>query len=426
MKLNLFFKLLLCCAPLFLTGCAAGLLLTEAEVAFLGSSGVRVVATSVARSAATRVAISAAARSSLIVADEGLLAARASRLVVNRQGTKVFLRAAANGSKKNVAEILSKRSFKTIQSQQVVDLPGDIYFVTTGELNVRSGPGRNYPSVATIKEGRPIAVESEEKGWYKVWVNDAIQGWVRNTLVKALELPSDSDKDHSIGMQSEPEKEVIYAPVKVEAPYNPYGIGNGQILFYCSSTFSEASKDWSIYVDDAYVGNLNGISRNDNLDCQNEGLGVVKYVLKTGNHAIQLKDAIGNYRKGTITVEASVCKPFDCLQLNTEIRTIHHSVNWTNPTNEGNASDPLRTKRAEEEQLYRSNTEPNPETPVNQVRYEYDNSVYDNRNSGLRIVKRRPVIRYQSAPILYGTPNYGIYRREVILQTRRRVYSRYR
>lgn len=40
------------------------------------------------------------------------------------------------------------------------------YFVNTTQLNIRSGPGKNYPVIGKLKFGQPVKIEKQySKGW---------------------------------------------------------------------------------------------------------------------------------------------------------------------------------------------------------------------------------------------------------------------
>ena len=362
MKGKLFIRLFFVLTPFLFSSCAAALFLTEAELAFLGSSGVRAVTASVARgattravagtairSSATRTAMGTMARSSaLIIADETLLASQASRAFIVRRGSKTFLSTTTNGATQDVAEVLSKRRFKTIGSQQIIDLPGDIHCVArTEELNVRTGPGVNYEKVAIIKKGRPVAVEYKENGWCKAWVNDEIQGWISEKFLDELEIAITSDEssrtsvvpstetalnsakdfetisDNSLGQQ--------YQSNQLNQN-SPYGQGNGQVTLFCSTKFSDLSQNWTIYIDNIKIGNINGIFHDIVINCQDEGSGIVKHVLKAGIHTVKIDDGYGNHRIGSIDVDVSTCKTIDCMQLKAEIKTTDRLLNNSTAT----------------------------------------------------------------------------------------------
>ncbi len=173
------------------SGCAAAGLFTAGETAALTSFGVRTVATRAIAGTAARAAV---ARTSLIVADEAFFGTQAARMTLTRQGSKTFLKSAATGA--NVIEILSKRSFRTVESGQIINLPGDVYLVNTKGLNVRSGPGTNHPVVAQLTKERPVSVISRKDGWVEAWITDEIKGWVAEKFLDAL-LDAAIDREYT-------------------------------------------------------------------------------------------------------------------------------------------------------------------------------------------------------------------------------------
>jgi uncharacterized protein YgiM (DUF1202 family) len=183
-------------AIVMFSNCAAVGLLAEAEIATLTSVGVRAVATRVAVGSAVR---AGAARTSLMIADEALFSARASRIVLTRQGSRRFFRTQINNSEKNVLEVLNNRTLRTVESGQILNLPGDLYVVNTKGLNVRTGPGANYDKVAVVTKGRPLAVTSRKDGWSETWVTDEIKGWVKDQFIDAVmnEIMSPSEQNYT-------------------------------------------------------------------------------------------------------------------------------------------------------------------------------------------------------------------------------------
>ena len=51
-------------------------------------------------------------------------------------------------------------------------------------VNVRTGPGTNYPSVTQVDKGTEVTIKDQAFGWYKVLLNDGTTtGWVAGWLV---------------------------------------------------------------------------------------------------------------------------------------------------------------------------------------------------------------------------------------------------
>lgn len=68
--------------------------------------------------------------------------------------------------------------------------------VTATTLNVRSGPGTNYPIVATVKKNEYIRVFAGIGDWYVVQVEGDYIGAVNQKYVKAI-YPSSSGSSSS-------------------------------------------------------------------------------------------------------------------------------------------------------------------------------------------------------------------------------------
>ena len=66
------------------------------------------------------------------------------------------------------------------------DSPGAAQIVTARTINVRGGPGTNYPVVAALQAGEsaPILGQNETGDWWQIQVDDT-QGWVLSTIVTA-------------------------------------------------------------------------------------------------------------------------------------------------------------------------------------------------------------------------------------------------
>ena len=54
----------------------------------------------------------------------------------------------------------------------------------TGTLNVRSGPGQNYPILGKVSPGESYALLGESNGWYKI--KAGVTGWVSGQYAKKL------------------------------------------------------------------------------------------------------------------------------------------------------------------------------------------------------------------------------------------------
>lgn len=61
--------------------------------------------------------------------------------------------------------------------------------VTGSIVNVRSGPGTNYPVTAQVQKGTKLPTIGASQGWYEVVLSAGGKGWLAGWLVKATEPP---------------------------------------------------------------------------------------------------------------------------------------------------------------------------------------------------------------------------------------------
>lgn len=55
--------------------------------------------------------------------------------------------------------------------------------VTGNSVNVRTGPGTNYPSVAKVNAGTAVTIREQAFGWYSLVLADGTTGWIASWLV---------------------------------------------------------------------------------------------------------------------------------------------------------------------------------------------------------------------------------------------------
>ncbi|MCP6428960.1 SH3 domain-containing protein, partial [Klebsiella pneumoniae] len=61
-----------------------------------------------------------------------------------------------------------------------------IVTVTGNTVNIRSGPGTNFPVVTKVNKGTTLTVKEQAFGWYKVVLTDgATTGWIASWLVNS-------------------------------------------------------------------------------------------------------------------------------------------------------------------------------------------------------------------------------------------------
>ena len=55
--------------------------------------------------------------------------------------------------------------------------------ITGNNVNIRSGPGTNFPVVTKVNSGTTVTLKEEAFGWYRVALSDGTTGWVAGWLV---------------------------------------------------------------------------------------------------------------------------------------------------------------------------------------------------------------------------------------------------
>ncbi len=63
----------------------------------------------------------------------------------------------------------------------------ELEYVTTANLNMRSGPGTNQRILLTIPKGRQMVFVSSKNGWYEVQYGGK-QGYVSGTYVRTVHI----------------------------------------------------------------------------------------------------------------------------------------------------------------------------------------------------------------------------------------------
>lgn len=64
--------------------------------------------------------------------------------------------------------------------------------VIAQSLNVRSGPGGNFPVIAVVYNGNNLVVQGMAPGWYYVWMPSGGYGWVSSQFTTPLRPPAGS------------------------------------------------------------------------------------------------------------------------------------------------------------------------------------------------------------------------------------------
>lgn len=68
----------------------------------------------------------------------------------------------------------------------VVNTSGDRYRVTTGALNVRSGPGTNYSVVSVLSKGDEVTRIGQNGKWFKVATSNGADAWVSSKYLASV------------------------------------------------------------------------------------------------------------------------------------------------------------------------------------------------------------------------------------------------
>lgn len=61
--------------------------------------------------------------------------------------------------------------------------------ITGSSVNIRTGPGTNFPIVTKINKGVTVTIKEQAFGWYKVVLTDGSTGWVASWLVETSAAP---------------------------------------------------------------------------------------------------------------------------------------------------------------------------------------------------------------------------------------------
>lgn len=62
-------------------------------------------------------------------------------------------------------------------------ISGGTATVTANNVNVRTGPGTNFPSITKVNSGTTVTLREQAFGWYKVVLQDGTTGWIAGWLL---------------------------------------------------------------------------------------------------------------------------------------------------------------------------------------------------------------------------------------------------
>lgn len=77
-------------------------------------------------------------------------------------------------------------SYSSNTSCPVVNTGGDRYRVTTGALNVRSGPGTNYRVISVLQKGDEVTRIGQSGKWFKVSTSNGADAWVSSKYLASV------------------------------------------------------------------------------------------------------------------------------------------------------------------------------------------------------------------------------------------------
>jgi hypothetical protein len=162
-------------------------LLAEEELVLARAAGVRVGATG------------------LIVENEAALASTIARTRLYRpltESPKLYI--LENGVKNTFAEVISPTTLRWVHSGQSVTLPGRLYSVRNGlvNINLRNGPGKGFAVYKTIPANRLLIVLEENSGWCKVQLDNSTIGWVSAALISQVDINNPDSSQQNIKPKS--------------------------------------------------------------------------------------------------------------------------------------------------------------------------------------------------------------------------------
>lgn len=83
--------------------------------------------------------------------------------------------------------------------------------LASNEVNIRSGPGKNYPIQWVYeRKGYPVEIDREFEGWRRVTMIDGTRGWVFRGLISSMRtVLIEADENVPIRRTLEPESRII-------------------------------------------------------------------------------------------------------------------------------------------------------------------------------------------------------------------------
>lgn len=85
--------------------------------------------------------------------------------------------------------------FLTLSIQQL--LGQEVKYIKTENLNIRSGPGKNYPVVDTAPLGNSVTVISQSGNWTEIETQDGVKGYASSKFLSSSEPGANDSKEES-------------------------------------------------------------------------------------------------------------------------------------------------------------------------------------------------------------------------------------
>lgn len=108
--------------------------------------------------------------------------------------------------------VLTSPQPKQEETPPVNDGVPRVALVTGSVVNVRTGPGTEYPLVTQVKQGDAVPILGESDDWYRIQTKDGYQGWVANWLVAVRTDSGTSSRSPEPGERPRPSTPVYTGP----------------------------------------------------------------------------------------------------------------------------------------------------------------------------------------------------------------------
>lgn len=232
MKSNSFSILFVGLLSIILFSCAARLVgaLSSSEMALIRVAGVRATAAGVA------------------IESNAAVLSQLSRVRIMRAASGRQLYIMENGKRRVFADLVKSNSIRWVESGTVQGLPGHLYAVRSsiGRANIRLGPGKHFKIYKTVNADELLIVLEERDGWFKLLLEEGVEGWMFAGLVTAafedgnsLTAPASSFSQQMGGqwLQNMPDNSTVFKTLNCttcsgDGQADCYSCG-GNGLLYC-------------------------------------------------------------------------------------------------------------------------------------------------------------------------------------------------